>query len=821
MVTHDATRGKGKACQPGRPRRWLKGRDVAARKRIAQAQAFLAQCGSQGEDFFVALAHYLAATLGMDYVCIARREDERTARTVAIYANGQLEDNVTYTLQDPFRTGVSQGGSCFQPDIRYWFPQDVIPQGLKAEDYAGMVFSDSHGRPSGLIALMGRQPLVDPQLAETLLQLVGVRVTSELERRQAEEALQESEKRYRDLFESAPLAIFQSTLSGQVITVNSAFASLFGYESPEEIYTTVKNVATDIFADPQRRLEIIHLRAANPDLKTFENLYRRKDGSTFLGRLNVCAVMDSEGQVSSFVGFIENITEHKRAEEALRESERDLRRAQQVAHVGSWQFDLNTRRVFASEEACRIYGLGDREWLIKEVQTIPLPEYRAMLDAALQGLIERGQPYDVEFRIRRPTDGALLDIHSVAEYDRERNLVIGTIQDITERKQMEQRLRQHERLAAIGQLAAGIAHDFRNLLTSIMLYTQLSLRNPDLSPKIKQAFEIILGESKKAADLVQQILDFSGRALVKLQPLDLRACTADFVATLRRTIPENIRLTLTTGTDDYIIAGDSGQIQQVLLNLALNSRDAMPAGGDLHMTLSRLQVQPDEPPPVAGMSPGAWVCLVVADTGTGMTEEVYAHLFEPFFTTKEVGKGTGLGLAQVYGIVRQHQGYINVTTAVGTGTTFRIYLPATKAESTNSTMHFPDAPRGDGETLLLVEDNDNLREGGRNLLEALGYQVLTAAHGREALEVYAAAERKIDLVITDIVMPEMGGKELLQELRRRDFHLKALGVTGHPLQESLEALQQAGFLDVIHKPFEIETLAQIIRRALTMRPEGN
>lgn len=939
-----ARKGEGKAHQPGRPRRWLSGRDIAARRRIAQAQAFLAHCGSQGEDFFAALVRYLATALGMDYVCIAHLEDEQTARAVAIYAAGTLKDNVTYTLQGPFRgTEAGPGTGYFQPDIRSWFPQDVVPQGMRAEGYAGMVFWDSRGRPSGLIALIGEQPLADPSLAETLLQLVGVRTASELERRQAEaalrasearyrsiteqmrdvvfttnaegiitylspagqllfglapsemtghhfteflapdaiatavaaftatvergtadrnlvlrmrrrdgslfygelsahrfenggtlgvirditerkqaeEALLKSEKRYRDLSESAPLAIFQSTLSGQIITVNPAFASLFGYESPEEIYATVKNVATDIFADPQRRLEIIQLRAANPDLKTFENLYRRKDGSTFLGRLNVCAITDSEGQVSSFVGFIENITEHRRAEEALRESERDLRRAQQVAHVGSWQFDLNTRRVFASEEACRIYGLGDREWLVKEVQTIPLPEYRAMLDAALQGLVERGQPYDVEFRIRRPTDGALLDIHSVAEYDRERNLVIGTIQDITERKQLEQRLRQHERLAAVGQLAAGIAHDFRNLLTSIMLYTQLSLRSPDLSPKIKQAFEIILGESKKAADLVQQILDFSGRALVKLRPLDLRACTADFVATLRRTIPENIRLTLTTGTDDYTIAGDSGQIQQVLLNLALNSRDAMPAGGDLRITLSRLQVYPDEPPPVAEMSPGAWICLTVADTGTGMTEEVYAHLFEPFFTTKEVGKGTGLGLAQVYGIVRQHKGYISVTTAVGAGTTFRIYLPATKAESTNAAISLPDPPRGDGETLLLVEDNENLREGGRNFLEALGYQVLTAAHGREALEVYAAAERKIDLVITDIIMPEMGGKELLLELRQRDPRLKALGVTGHPLQESLEALQQAGFLDVIHKPFEIETLAQVIRQALATRLEGN
>lgn len=808
--------GERKTQRSGKARRWLRGRDVAARKRIAQAQAFLAHCGSQGEDFFAALARYLAAALSMDYVCIARLENEQTARTMAIYADGKLEDNVTYTLQDtPCSAWTDQGMCCFQQDVRPWCPQDIVLQGMRAEGYAGMTLWDFHGRPSGLIALLGRQPLADPRLAETLLQLVGVRATSELERRQAEEALRESEGRYRSITEQMRDLVFTTDAKGTITYLSPASQPLFGF-APAEM---TRHHFTEFLAPDTIASAVAAFTATVEQGKADRNLIlrmRRRDGSLFYGELSA-----NHFENGGTIGVIRDITERKWAEEALRESERDLRRAQQVAHVGSWQFDLNTRRVFASEEACRIYGLGDREWLIKEVQTIPLPEYRATLDAALQGLVEQGQPYDVEFRIRRPTDGALLDVHSVAEYDRERNLVIGTIQDLTEHKQMEQQLRQHERLAAVGQLAAGIAHDFRNLLTSVTLYAQLSLRSPGLSPKVRHALEVILGESQKAANLVQQILDFSGRALVKLQLLDLKACTAEFAATLQRTIPENIRLTLTTGTDDYTVAGDSGQIQQVLLNLALNSRDAMPAGGDLRITLSRLQVPPDEPPPVAGMPPGAWICLVVADTGMGMTEEVYTHLFEPFFTTKEVGKGTGLGLAQVYGIIRQHKGYISVTTAVGAGTTFHIYLPAASAESHDVAPHFSDVPQGQGETLLLVENNENLREGGRSFLEMLGYQVLTAAHGRAALEVYAAAERKIDLVITDVVMPEMGGKELLLELRRRDPHLKALGVTGRPLQESREALQQAGFLDVIDKPFEVETLAQAVHRALAACLEGN
>jgi CheY-like chemotaxis protein len=243
----------------------------------------------------------------------------------------------------------------------------------------------------------------------------------------------------------------------------------------------------------------------------------------------------------------------------------------------------------------------------------------------------------------------------------------------------------------------------------------------------------------------------------------------------------------------------------------------MPGGGDLRFELSRIEVTADKAPPVADIGPGAWVCLAVSDTGTGMTEEVRAHLFEPFFTTKEVGKGTGLGLAQAYGIVRQHEGYIGVETQLGQGTTFRIYLPAYQEEMKEAKAEEPSIlPQGQGETLLLVEDNENLREAGQSILELLGYRVLTAANGREALAVYGV-EGGVDLVITDLVMPEMGGKELVRQLRRLDPNLKALGITGYVAMGVAEGLREVGFLDVVHKPFDVKALARVIRRALQSR----
>ncbi len=394
--------------------------------------------------------------------------------------------------------------------------------------------------------------------------------------------------------------------------------------------------------------------------------------------------------------------------------------------------------------------------------------------------------------------------------------VVGLALDITERKEIEERMQRQDRLAAIGQLAAGIAHDFRNLLTTIILYAQLGRRENDLAPDVAQHLEVIVGEARKATDLIKQILDFGRRTEIDRRPLDLVAFVQEVVAVLQRTLPETIHVTLDVGSETCMVAGDAGRLQQVLTNLAINARDAMPDGGDLCIQLTRIPVRAGATPPLPEMmnalAPPAWVCLSVADTGVGMTEEVRAHLFEPFFTTKEEGEGTGLGLAQVFGIIQLHAGYIDVETTVGQGTTFYIYLPASVATE-ETTEIAATAPTGQGETLLLVEDNAKLREAVESMLTDLGYRVLTAANGREALTL-CQVEDDVALLITDLVMPNMGGKALMQVLRRRIPHLRALAMTGYTTEESIQSLQAAGFMQVIRKPFDADALAQAIQRAL-------
>jgi CheY-like chemotaxis protein len=312
---------------------------------------------------------------------------------------------------------------------------------------------------------------------------------------------------------------------------------------------------------------------------------------------------------------------------------------------------------------------------------------------------------------------------------------------------------------------------------------------------------------------VQQILDFSRRAILETEPLDLVPFTQDVINVLKRTIPENIRIELNLACRHCVIEADPTRIQQVLINLALNARDAMPGGGKLWIDLASMNLDPNDPPPIPGMDPGEWAHLRVSDTGIGMTNEVMEHLFEPFFTTKEPGRGTGLGLSQVYGIVKQHEGYIDVESKPHKGSTFSIYLPAeTPAVNEQENWAPEEVATGQGETILLVEDADALRAAIESFLESLGYRVLSAENGRKALQL--AASEKLDMLITDIVMPEMGGAELLHHIRRVDPDLKAIAITGHMLHAETVSLLDAGFDEHMSKPFDTKQLSAIIQTLL-------
>jgi signal transduction histidine kinase/ActR/RegA family two-component response regulator len=394
------------------------------------------------------------------------------------------------------------------------------------------------------------------------------------------------------------------------------------------------------------------------------------------------------------------------------------------------------------------------------------------------------------------------------------------IRDVTEDRAAQERTQQQDRLVAVGQLAAGIAHDFNNILTSIIGFAELARIHPDIPPAVGEDLQRIIHQGQRAARLVRQILDFSRQSITEKRPIDLVPFLKETIKLLERTIPEDIRITLDIEPnhhDAYTFNADPTQITQVLTNLAVNARDAMPAGGILQFRLYIFTLNPGERPPYPDMSPGHWLALSISDTGVGIEPEILPRIFEPFFTTKEVGKGTGLGLAQVYGIVTQHEGYIDVKTQVGQGTTFTFYLPAILSSSKilASTTE-AETLQGHGEVILLVEDDTDVLEVTQAMLEHLGYRVVTATNGRHALEIYDQYQAEIALVLTDVTMPEMGGIVLAQTLQAKYPAIKVIALTGYPLETESKDLLAQGIVDWLQKPLNRRQLGQTISRSLKL-----
>ena len=387
------------------------------------------------------------------------------------------------------------------------------------------------------------------------------------------------------------------------------------------------------------------------------------------------------------------------------------------------------------------------------------------------------------------------------------------LRDVTQDRENQTRIQMQERLATVGQLAAGIANDFNNIMAAIVVYADLLKRDPNLPSASRERLIIIQQQVQRAASLIRQILDFSRRSVMEQSTLDLLPFVKELDKLLVRVLPETIRLELTYQPGSYLVNADPTRLQQVFMNLAVNARDAMPEGGILHFGLERLHLGAADHTPFADLPPGDWIRITVRDSGSGIADEVMPHIFEPFFTTKPVGQGTGLGLAQVYGIIRQHDGYIDARSKLGQGATFQIYLPALEAprEETFTPLEAVESA-GAGETILVVEDDAAAREAMKVLLEANNYRVLTAANGFEALQIFELQRTTIALVVSDIVMPQMGGVKLYHALREIWPHVKVLFITGHPLQEENQALLESGNVNCLQKPFAVPAFYQMTRQ---------
>jgi PAS domain S-box-containing protein len=655
--------------------------------------------------------------------------------------------------------------------------------------------------------------MYEPQADELGAPTVVVVVVNITELKQTVKAIRESEARFRALFERNLAAVMLTRGDGAVLGANASAARLFGVESPAAL---MARPMQDFYFDPAERGALAEVVVADRSLKTREVRFRRADGRPVWTLANISLLDDGpEGPV--FQSTLFDITDRKRAEEELRLRDRAI----QAASGGILITDPNLPDnpiIYASPGFERLTGYGQFEVVGRNSRFLQGAGTDPAAVAQIREAIRETRACTVELRNYRKDDTPFwneLSISPVRDEQGRLTHFVGVQTDVTERRHLEDQFRQAQKMEVVGQLAGGVAHDFNNLLCIIIGYGELLLSRLPTGDPAREMVEQMKEAGERGAGLTRQLLAFSRKAVLAPEVLGLNAVVGDMEKMLRRTIGEDISLVVDLQPGLGRVKADPGQIEQVLMNLCVNARDAMPRGGKL--TIETRDAELDEA--YAGthseVRPGRFVLLAVSDTGDGMTEEVKARIFEPFFTTKEKGRGTGLGLATVFGIVKQSRGIIEVYTERGLGTAFKVYLPRVDevAATRKSNAGTRPAPRG-AETVLLVEDEDSVRALARLVLTNNGYTVLEAGDGLQALRVAGGHVGPIHLLMSDVVMPELGGPELAERLVATRLDLKVLFLSGY----TDDAVVRHGILqekvNFLQKPYSVAALAKKVREVL-------
>ncbi len=759
-------------------------------------------------------------------------------------------------------------------------------------------------------------------------------------RKLAEEALKESQKKYRSIFENAPVGIFHSTLEGKFIEVNPQMAHIFGYEVPEELISIVNktSISEALYVDPKWRPILVNKAVTRSgEWVEAENRYLRRNGEIMLGRLLFRRI---PGEREMLEGFVEDITERRRSEEALRESEEKYRDLFDNSTDLIYTHDLRGNYTSVNEAARHLLGYANDEFLNLNFRDIVHPSHVHRAEENLRRKTEEGflktGPYEILVQTKddrsiwvevnsrvilrqgRPAGihGNARDIteRKAAEAERSRLVTAieqsaetvlitdaygtivyanpafelitgysreevlgrnprilksgrhsvdfyrnlwktigsgrvwsghfinkrkdGTIfeaestispvkdesggitnyvavqRDATKEVLLQRQLFESQKMEAVGTLAGGIAHDFNNLLQVINGYAEMALFDIKQNQPGHSELLEIRKASRTAAELTQGLLTFSRRVESQLRPVDLNRELRNVGRMLARTLPRMIEIGMNLSDSLHTVNADPAQMQQVVLNLAVNARDAMPNGGLLVIETQNTLLDEDYCNTRPEIAPGDYVVLNISDNGTGMDSKTRKQIFDPFFTTKEKGKGTGLGLSIVFGIVKSHCGSISCLSEPGKGTTFRILLPAMKSEHRQESAEQEKKLRRGTETVLLIDDEESLRSIGEAMLRRFGYTVITASTGREGLEAFAREMNSIDLVILDLIMPGMSGRDCLREIVKLSPNVKVVIASGYASDGQMDRALEEGARVAVRKPYETHQLIELVRKVL-------
>jgi two-component system cell cycle sensor histidine kinase/response regulator CckA len=639
--------------------------------------------------------------------------------------------------------------------------------------------------------------------------------------RDAQEALRRSEARYRRMVETISEGVWVLDAEGATTFVNARMAAMLGYAREEMLGRT----ALSFMDDESRALGEERLRRRERGLaETHEHRYRRKDGSALWTLVKTNPLLDGDGRYEGALGLLTDITERRRAE-AVRGRLASIVESSDDAILTR---DLDGTILTWNRAAERLFLYTAAEAVGRPISMLYAPELASGLSEA-RALVNLGAAVSGFEITALRKDGVRVEVavKACVLQDAEGTVTGASViaRDLSERREAEsalrrseEQLRQAQKMEAIGSLAGGIAHDFNNLLSVILSYTRLAIDELAPGSLMREDLEQVEKASQRAAALTRQLLAFSRQQILEPQVVDINQRLLGLEKMLRRVLGEDVVLTLLTSPALGRVYADPGQIEQVLMNLTVNARDAMPGGGRLTIQTANVWLGADDARQ-HGLSPGPYVMLTVGDTGTGMDAATAARVFDPFFTTKEPGKGTGLGLSTVFGIVKQSGGHVWVASEPGVGTTFKVYLPQSDrpGEVTSLAPSPQGAPRGT-ETVLLVEDDELVRETIRVILGRQGYDVLVAHNGGDALLICEQHPAGIDLMLTDVVMPRLNGRQLAERLAATRPGLRVLYMSGYTEDIIVHHGVLDGDIAYLPKPITPEALARKVRAVLDAPP---
>jgi PAS domain S-box-containing protein len=632
------------------------------------------------------------------------------------------------------------------------------------------------------------------------------------ERKRTERALQESEQRYRAVFNNASAGICLTDQQGRFLETNNTFRQFLGYTSEELQRLTVLDIVHPEDVDRSRELHKA-LVGGQVDGYRLEKRHLRKDGTILWSDIAVSAIRDADGQYRGTVRVVRDITAQKISEEARIRLAAAVEQAVDGIAITDTQGTIQyVNPAYEKITECpRDEAIGQKPTFLRSEEEGSSSQ-RDIIEA-----LSRGERWSGRL-VRKRKDGGTCeeDVTVTPVLDSLGNIgnFVVIKRDMTKEANLQRQLFQAQKMEAVGTLAGGIAHDFNNMLQVALGYTELALGDESMPEHCRSDLRKVYDSAKRGADLVQRLLTLSRKAEIRPQPLNLNRRITELRNMLERTIPKMIEIRLALDDGLATMNADPTQIDQILMNLAVNARDAMPEGGKLVIETDNVTLGEDYSETHLGARPGPYVLLSVSDTGEGMDKETVQHIFEPFFTTKGPGEGTGLGLATVYGIVKQHDGHITCYSELGSGTTFKLYFPALVSVDQSIESEPKTLPRGGSETILLVDDEEFLRDLGCRILTKAGYTVITASNGKEALDEYRERCHDIDLVILDVIMPEMGGKQCLEALLSINPSARVVVASGFSVKGPTRDAVTARAKGFVNKPYDIGQLLAVVREVL-------